>query len=221
MNDLDFILDAETGLTAKVFRTANGHCRIYPDRIEVVKKENDATAFLTSPSFIIRVAILLLFFGFLSYRLYLRVPLRLEYTYVYLVPAAVILVSIMGNINLFLYRVRAFLFILFFIFFGYLEYSRGNSSTSLFYLSFIIFLSLGLLRSFDYSYIPLIERKNITAIKFINSIPLLTRAYFHVIFKDAGGKKRKRPIMLPGIFNQGEKEKKLAIQIFKDEGLLS
>jgi hypothetical protein len=221
MNEFDSILDAEAGISAKSFRTANGFCRIYTDRIELVKSTDDVTSFLSSPSFIIRIVLFLLLSGMLFYQQFRLGTISLGYALFYAVPAAIILVSIIGNLNAFFYRIRSVLFILLLLWFIYLEFSRGNQETAIVYLVFTLLLSYSFFYSFGYAYIPVIERKDILRVRFVNSIPLLTRAYFLISFKSADGKVRKRQVMLPGIMNSGESEKRYAVQLMKEEGLIS
>lgn len=221
MDEWNSILDADSGLSDKSFRTANGICRIYPDRIELVKSKDDTSSFLSSPSFIIRMVIFLLLSGFLLYQQFARGPINLQYALLFSVPAIIILLSIIGNLNALFYRIRSILFILLFLWFVYLEYSRGNTTTAILYLVFCAMLSFSFFRSFDFTIVPVIPRKDIVRVRFVNSIPILTRAYFLVSFKSESGKELKRFIMLPGILNKGESEKRHAVQLMKEEGLLT
>lgn len=221
MNELDTILDSETGTAGQSFRTANGVCRIFEDRIELVRNTDETTNFLSSPSFIIRILLLVGISALLLYRQIQQGSLNIQYALVYLVPAIIILLSIMGNLNAFFYRIRSVLFMLLFLWFIYLEYERGNTIMSFIYVFFALFLSVNFLRSFDYSYVPVISRKDISQVRFINSIPLLTRAYFIVNFRNEHGKEQKRPILLPGILQKGETEKKHALQVMKDAKLIT
>ena len=218
MQELDSILDAD--LSAKSFRTINGFCRIYPDRIEFVKSKDDTSSLLTSPFFIFRIVVLLLLAGFLFFRVFQMQQFGIDYVYILALPAAIILLSIMGNLSAFLFRLRSILFIMLFLFFVYIEYRRGNDTTVILYALIIVFLFLGFFRSFDASYVSTIPLKNIIQVKFVNSIPLLTRAYFVVIFNDENRRQRKRTILLPGILDKGESEKKIALKLMKEEGLI-
>ncbi|MEO6169030.1 MAG: hypothetical protein ABIO46_14955 [Chitinophagales bacterium] len=220
MNELNEILDAESGAFSQSFRISNGICRISEDRIELSRNIDETTSFLTSTSFIVRIVLFLVISGLLVYQQIIRGPLNLQYALVYAVPAGIILLSIMGNLNALLYRIRSVLFIALFIWFVYLEYERGNATTAIIYLVFTMLLFMSFLRSFDYSYSPVIFRKDILQVRFINSIPVVTRAYFVVSFKTENGKERKCPILLPGILQKGEAEKKRAVEIMRSAGLL-
>jgi hypothetical protein len=220
LDELDSILDAESGSTAKTFRTVNGYCKIYPDRIELQKDKDDVSRFLTSPYFILRMVFILALLAFVGYmEIYRRQAFSPNY-YAFLVPIVFLVFSLFGNINLFFYRLRAILFILFVLFFAYWDYNDGNTKGAILYLVFGVMLGSALVRSFDYSYDPVIYRRDILSVRFINSIPYITQAYFLLHFRKEEGKVKKRPVILPGAFRKGEKEKKWAYELMKSEGLL-
>lgn len=221
MDELREILDADTGTGSQSFRTSNGICRVSDDRIELVRNTDETTSFLTSTSFIVRIVLFLVISGLFVYQQFIRGPLNLQYAMVYAVPASIILLSIMGNLNALLYRIRSVLFIALFIWFVYLEYERGNTTTAIIYLIFTVLLLMSFLRTFEYSYEAVIFRKDILQIRFINSIPVFTRAYFLISFRNEKGRELKRPVLLPGILQKGESEKKHALEIMRATGLLN
>lgn len=220
MNDLDKILDADITGNHLTFRTANGICRISDDRIELIRNINETTSFLTSGSFIIRFALLFAICAFFLYQQFITGFLGLQNLWIYAIPVSFVLLSIMGNLNTFLYRIRSLLFIGMFLWLVYLEYDRNNTFTAVIYLVFIVLLTLSFIRSNGYASDPAIPRKDILQVRFINSIPAITRAYFLVSFTNADGKERKRPILLPGILQHGESEKRHALQVMKSAGII-
>ncbi|MGB3076180.1 MAG: hypothetical protein WBB36_12700 [Chitinophagales bacterium] len=220
MNDLDEILDEGTGIARQSFRTANGICRVSEDRIELIRNFNDTTSSLISASFLIRIILFLAISFLFIYQQFILGSMNFQLIWVYAIPASVILISIMGNLNAMLYRVRSILFIVLFLWFIYLEYERANTYTAVIYLIFAILLSMSFIRSFNYSYDTVIERKRIVQVRFINSIPAITRAYFLISYKNETGKERKRPILLPGLLQKGESEKHHAIEVMKAAGIM-
>ena len=91
---------------------------------------------------------------------------------------------------------------------------------SIFYLIIGLFLMYGIFTSLNNSATPIIERKDITSIKFKKAIFGITRSRFEVLFKDENGKIKKRIIMLPGSLDNGKNETEIAKKIMKEEKLL-
>ncbi|MDN3619628.1 phosphoribosylaminoimidazolesuccinocarboxamide synthase [Polaribacter undariae] len=92
---------------------------------------------------------------------------------------------------------------------------------SIFYLIIGLFLMYGIFTSLNNSATPIIERKDITSIKFKKAIFGITRSRFEVLFKDENGKIKKRIIMLPGSLDNGKNETEIAKKIMKEEKLLN
>jgi hypothetical protein len=83
-----------------------------------------------------------------------------------------------------------------------------------------IYLIYGILKSLNYSAVPIIERQTIQQIKFIKGITGLTRARFEVNFIDKNGKRKKRIIMLPGSLTGGNTETDIAYNMMSEERLI-
>ncbi len=219
MNEHDEILD--TGITPSylTFRTTNGLCRISEDKIELIRSLSETGTFLVSGSFIIRIALLFAIAAFFLYQQFISGLLSLQYLWIYAVPVSFVLLSILGNLNNLMYRIRSLLFIGLFLWLIYLEYERNNTITAVIYLALAILLMLSFIRSYGYVSDTVILRKNILKVRFINSLPAITRAYFLVTFTAADGRERKRPILLPGWLQHGETEKKHALAVMKLAGI--
>jgi len=100
------------------------------------------------------------------------------------------------------------------------SFQTGQVPMSIFYLIIGLFMMYGIFTSFNNSATPIIDRKDITNIKFKKAIFGITRSRFEVLFKDEKGKIKKRIIMLPGSMKNGTNETEKAIKIMKEENLL-
>ena len=100
------------------------------------------------------------------------------------------------------------------------SFQTGQIPMSIFYLIIGLFLMYGIFTSLNNSATPIIERKDITSIKFKKAIFGITRSRFEVLFKDENGKIKKRIIMLPGSLDNGKNETEIAKKIMKEEKLL-
>ena len=100
------------------------------------------------------------------------------------------------------------------------SFQTGQVPMSIFYLIIGLFLMYGIFTSLNNSATPIIERKDITSIKFKKAIFGITRSRFEVLFKDENGKIKKRIIMLPGSLDNGKNETEIAKKIMKEEKLL-
>ena len=100
------------------------------------------------------------------------------------------------------------------------SFQTGQVPMSIFYLIIGLFLMYGIFASLNNSATPIIERKDITSIKFKKAIFGITRSRFEVLFKDENGKIKKRIIMLPGSLDNGKNETEIAKKIMKEEKLL-
>ncbi|MGX7666664.1 phosphoribosylaminoimidazolesuccinocarboxamide synthase [Flavobacterium pedocola] len=110
---------------------------------------------------------------------------------------------------------------IFLIYNAYKSFQKEDNPTFIFYSLLTVFLIYGIVKSINNSATPIIERNRITHIKFFDGKKGLTRARFEVMFNDENGKLKKRLIMLPGSLNDGEKETERALQIMKNEGLIT
>lgn len=217
---MDKILDADITGNHLTFRTANGICRISDERIELIRNINETSSFLTSGSFILRFVFLLAISAFFLYQQFITGLLNLHSIWIYAIPISFVLLSIMSNLNTFLYHIRSLLFVGMFLWLVYLEYDRNNVFMAVMYLSFIVLLAINFIGSNGYASDPVILRKNILQVRFINSVPVITRAYFVVSFTNDEGKERRQPIRLPGILQRGEAEKKHAMHVMKSAGII-
>ena len=94
---------------------------------------------------------------------------------------------------------------------------------------FLSFLSLvaglvvvsKMLKYYNTSAEPIIERSRIEKVDFYKSIPVLRRAYFLVHFTTRRGRKMKRLILLPRALRKEKDEVDKAYEIMYSEGLMS
>jgi hypothetical protein len=93
-------------------------------------------------------------------------------------------------------------------------------------ISFIFFTLIGLLsvyivlRSFNHSTTPVIERVRIKDVVFKRGFKGITRSRFEVLFEDDNRKTKKRLILLPGSLSGGQQEAEKALDMMKREKLL-
>jgi hypothetical protein len=106
------------------------------------------------------------------------------------------------------------------IYFAYDNYVKGDMTTTLFSGLIGLYLIYVIVRSINNTATPIIERKEIRSVTYNSGRLGLTRPRFEVEFNDNGRIKR-RLIMLPGTFAGGQSEKDKAVQIMKEEKLLS
>lgn len=103
---------------------------------------------------------------------------------------------------------------------AYNSFLNGNVFISIFLGIMGIYFVYNVLISLNNSATPVIERKNIKTIKFINGTNGITRSRFEVYFQN-NGKIKKRLILLPGSLSNGNSETQKAVQLMKEEGLIS
>jgi hypothetical protein len=106
------------------------------------------------------------------------------------------------------------------VYFTYDSYLKGNIFVAILLGLSALYLINGIIKSVNNSATPIIERKDITAIKFVKGFPGLTRSRFEIEFNDEG-KSKKRLILLPGSMTGGQEETEKAIAIMRDEKLLA
>lgn len=83
------------------------------------------------------------------------------------------------------------------------------------------YLIYGILISINNSASPVIERHTIKAVRFNAGVKFITRARFEIMFENEKGKMKRRLILLPGSWSGGGKATAQALQIMREEGLLS
>jgi hypothetical protein len=83
-----------------------------------------------------------------------------------------------------------------------------------------IYLIFGIIKSWNNSATPIINRKSIKEVKYFKPNKGITRAYFEVYFKNDSGKIKKRLILLPGVLESTQEEIDEAVNIMREEGLL-
>lgn len=103
---------------------------------------------------------------------------------------------------------------------AYNSFLNGHVFISIFLGIIGIYFVYNVLISLNNSATPVIERKNIKTIKFINGTNGITRSRFEVYFQN-NGKIKKRLILLPGSLSNGNSETQKAVQLMKEEGLIS
>lgn len=106
------------------------------------------------------------------------------------------------------------------IYFAYDSYVKGDIAMTIFFGLIGLYLIYGIMKSKNNSATPVIERKDIKGVIYNSGTPGLTRPRFEIRFNDKG-KIKKRLIMLPGTLGGGQSEGDKAVQIMRDEKLLS
>jgi hypothetical protein len=106
------------------------------------------------------------------------------------------------------------------LYFAYDSFTKGDKVTTLFFGLIGFYLIYGIVKSRNNSATPIIDRKNIKAVIYNPGKPGLTRPRFEIKFVD-NGQIKQRLIMLPGTLAGGQSEADKALQIMKDEKLLS
>jgi hypothetical protein len=106
------------------------------------------------------------------------------------------------------------------IYFAYDSYVKGDMTMTLFFGLIGLYLVYGIVKSRNNSATPIIERKDIERITYNSGAAGLTRPRFEIEFNDRGQIK-KRLIILPGTLTGGRSEADKAIQIMREERLLS
>lgn len=106
------------------------------------------------------------------------------------------------------------------IYFAYESLTKGDTPTTLFFGLSGLYLVYGIAKSINNSATPIIDRKDIKSVTYFPGTPGLTRPRFEVEFTD-NGRIKKRLILLPGTLAGGQSEKDNAVQIMRDEKLLS
>lgn len=100
------------------------------------------------------------------------------------------------------------------------NYQNGKLVLSIICGLMAIYVIYGIIRSFNYSAEPIIERDKIKNIEFKNGTRGISRAYFKINF-EINEKLKTRLILLPGSLNTGQKETAIALQIMIEAGLLN
>ena len=106
------------------------------------------------------------------------------------------------------------------IYFAYVSYVKGDTTTTLFFGLIGLYLIYGIIKSRNNSATPIIERKEIKKVTYNSGTSGLTRPRFEIEFND-NGEIKKRLIMLPGTLAGGQNEADKAVQIMREEKLLS
>jgi hypothetical protein len=96
----------------------------------------------------------------------------------------------------------------------------GNVFLSLVALVSGLVVAIKMLKYYNTTAEPIIERSQIEKVVFFRAIPVLRRAHFVVHFTARNGKKMKRLILLPGILRKGKDEAVKAFDIMVSEGLI-
>ena len=109
---------------------------------------------------------------------------------------------------------------LFFLYSAYTDYQKGDKLFALIFTILAFSILFGILKSVNNSANPVIERNTITEASFIKGTTGLTRSRFVIAFNE-NGKVKKRIIMLPGSFNNGQEETELALNIMKEEKIIA
>jgi hypothetical protein len=94
-------------------------------------------------------------------------------------------------------------------------------STTFFFGLLGLYLIYGIITSRNNSATPVIERRDIRHVTYNPGIPGLTRARFEVTFNNSNGQIKKRLIMLPGTLAGSRNERDSALQIMREEKLVT
>jgi len=100
-------------------------------------------------------------------------------------------------------------------------FNVGNVFLSLLALVAGLVVVSKMLKYYNTSAEPIIERSQIEKVEFYGAIPVVRRAYFLVHFRTRSGRKMKRLILLPGALRKGKDEADKAFEIMYSEGLIS
>ncbi|RZJ65655.1 MAG: phosphoribosylaminoimidazolesuccinocarboxamide synthase [Flavobacterium sp.] len=109
------------------------------------------------------------------------------------------------------------------IFLAYLsvsDFQQRKYPTALMYALVGAYLIYGVIKSRNNSATPVIERKSIQKVNFIQARTGATRACFEVIFKNQKGNLKTRLIFLPGSLSNGKAATDDALRVFKHENLI-
>jgi hypothetical protein len=96
---------------------------------------------------------------------------------------------------------------------AYKSFSEGEKVSANISLLLGLLLIVSIIKNFNNSATPVIEREKIRDIEFKNAIPGATRAYFIVHFENDNGDLKRRLILLPGSLTNGPKETQKAVEI--------
>lgn len=102
-------------------------------------------------------------------------------------------------------------------FLAYKSFSEGEKISANISLVLGLLLLVSIVKSFNNSAIPVIDRERIKDIEFKNAIAGATRSYFIVHFENDNGDMKRRLILLPGSLANGPEETQRALQIMTSE----
>jgi len=108
----------------------------------------------------------------------------------------------------------------YFFYKGFTLFAQGAIIEAVLYSFMAVFLLIVTINSRNNSAVATIQRDSIVRVSFKKAIPLITRSYFEVFFKDETGAVKKRLIMLAGSLSDGKSEAENALKIIKEEGLI-
>lgn len=108
-----------------------------------------------------------------------------------------------------------------FIYFAITDFNNGKIAVAIFEMVFVLFLLYAVINSRNNSATPVIYRNKIKNIKFIEGKPGVTRSRFEVFFEDEKGSVKRRLIMLPGSLTGGADATKQALEMMREEKLIS
>jgi hypothetical protein len=120
-----------------------------------------------------------------------------------------------NNINQLLFIYSAFSLVLFYL--ALQNYQEGEALLAIIIIIVAVLLAWNVVRSWNNSTTPVIERNQIKEIHFFPAKTGLTRAYFAVYFYDKQKNIKKRLIMLPGSLASGSQAVEEALRIMQNE----
>ena len=102
-------------------------------------------------------------------------------------------------------------------FLAFKSFSEGEKVSANISLILGLLLVVNIIRSFNNSATPVIDRDRIRDIEFKNAITGATRSYFIIHFENDKGDLKRRLILLPGSLTNGKEETQKALQIMTSE----
>lgn len=103
---------------------------------------------------------------------------------------------------------------------GYNAMLRNELFQAIFACTIASLLIYVIIISLNNSSTPIIKRSSITEVKLNKAARGLTKTHFIINFTDDNGKPKKRLIILPGSFSNGNEETERAIEIMLNEKLI-
>lgn len=102
----------------------------------------------------------------------------------------------------------------------YSSYQDGKYFFTAFFAVFFFLNITGIIQSFKYTLINVIDKSIIKEIKFIRGIQYLTRSRFDITYTDEKGLLKHRLVLLPGSLTGGKQATEKALELMMEEGFI-